>query len=85
MDSDPFRIEEFSSVAAMIVKVKRADDFADAQHVRSHYSLKGPWVLVVGLPLSLLLLHGSQTLSAHHLHEENILLKYFTDRNKLEY
>lgn len=67
LSSDSIGIEELSSVAAVIVEIKRAEDFADTQHIGPGYSLEGPWVLVVGLPLSLFLLHGGQTLSAHHL------------------
>lgn len=77
LSSDSFRIEKLSGVAAVIVEVKWTDDFADAEHVRPHYSLEGPRVLVISLSLSLLFLHGSQTLSAHHLYgKKNHLLKY---------
>lgn len=77
MRSDSVWIEELSGVAAMIVKIERAEDFADAQHIGPGYSLKGPWVLVVGLPLGLFLLHDSQTLSAHHLFENTRIKKTF--------
>lgn len=70
LSSDSIRIKELSSVASVIVEIERAEDFANAQHVGPGYSLEGPRVLVVGLPLSLLLLHGRQTLSAHHLFEK---------------
>lgn len=78
LSSDSVWIEELSGVAAMIVEIKWADDFADAQHIGPGYSLEGPWVLVVGLPFSLFLLHGSQTLSAHHLFENTCMKKHLT-------
>lgn len=69
LSSDSVWVEKLSGVAAMIVKIKWADDFADAQHIGPGYSLEGPRVLVVGLPLGFFLLHDSQTLSAYHLLE----------------
>lgn len=72
LHSDSAWIEELAGEAAVIVKVKRTEDFADAQHIGLGYSLKGPWVLVIGLPFSLLLLHDSQTLSSHHLFENTL-------------
>lgn len=58
---------ESPCVASMIVQVEGAEHLPDAQHVVLSDLFEGPGVLVVLLHLGLLLVHGCQALSAHHL------------------